>query len=109
MTSIPKKDDDQILRDGERLTVRMHMMDNVQIGVPGTAVADVQAHKPRSLPLSDEDIKRRNSSQESYETAISNRWRDPQPADAESSEPRQDHLDAHASYEKRLTSAWRHR
>jgi hypothetical protein len=108
MTSIPKKDDDQILRDGERLTVRMHMMDNVQIGVAGTAL-DAQAHKPGSLPLSDEDIKRRSSSQESYETAISHRWRDGPPAGPESSEPRQDHPDAYASYEMRLTSAWRHR
>jgi hypothetical protein len=108
MTSIPKKDRDKILSDGERLTVRMHMMDNLQIGVAGTAVA-AQAHKPGSLPLSDEDIKRRSSSQESYETAISHRWRDPQPAGAESSEPRQNHIDAYASYEMRLTSAWRHR
>ena len=108
MTSKFQDNDTNVLRDGERLTVRMHMMDKVQIGVAGTAV-DAQGHKPRSLPLSDEDIKRRSSSQESYESAISHRWRDPQPAGAESSEPRQHQLDVYASYEKRLTSAWRHR
>ena len=84
-------EDDEVVRDGQRVVVPMFMMDSLQRSVAAASAAPPQAfHKPTAVSISDADRANRASMYQGYDAKIGDRWRNPPPvlpaaADAEAS------------------------
>ena len=105
-------ENDEVLRDGEHIVIRMRMMDSVQRAVVGDAVlTDGVGHRPGSLPMTDSERERRTLLYRDHDEKLGERWRTPQPT-ASTTDARHStgdaRLDAYASYQERVTDAWRH-
>ena len=71
-------DDDNVVRDGERLVVSMQMMDGVQRAVADDVTAhhlDNVLNKPGSLPSTEAEWESRAAPYRDYEQQIAERWR----------------------------------
>lgn len=117
MTDTPRTrtddEDDEVLRDGERIVIRMSMMDSLQRAVVGDAAfTDAVGHKPGSLAMTDAERERRTSLYRDHDEKLGERWRTPLPT-ASTTDARHStgdaRLDAYARYQQRVTDAWRHR
>ena len=106
-------EDDRVLRDGERLTVRMHLMDGVQRAVTESAVrTDAVGHRPGSLPMTDAERERRASAlprprretQRAVEDSAADGQRDSRNGTRRAT-PDWTHT---ARYQQQVTDAWRH-
>lgn len=102
MTS--KRDDSDMLKDGEVLRVSMMLMDGVPRAVTGRSTpVSMVGHRPGSLPLTDAQRSERVERQRAYNDEVSQRWRSHAPQAP--GKPRPD--TARARYQDRLTNAWR--
>jgi hypothetical protein len=108
----PTDDDSEVVRDGERIVIRMSMMDSLQHAVAGgIAVADAVGHRPGSLPMTNAERERRTALYQDHDKRLSERWMTLQPT---ADTPDAGHstgdarLDAYARYQQRVTDAWRH-
>ena len=70
------EDEYDVARDGETVTVRMHMMDGLQHAVAGSAaIFDATGHRPGYAQLSDADRERRDALYRDHDAKLSERWR----------------------------------
>ena len=107
-------EDDEVVRDGQRVVVPVFMMDSLQRSVAAASAAPPQAfHKPTAVRISDADRAQRASLYQGYDAKIGERWKSPTPAlpaatDAKPAEgPGADQAATYAAYEHRVSNAWR--
>lgn len=74
------QDDDRVLKDGQTITVRMHMMDGFQRLVSGDTASNA-GHKPGALPVSLADHNSRTERYERRDQRVSDAWRTAPPLD----------------------------
>lgn len=102
------EDDEDVIRDGEKLCVSVMLMDSMQRAVAGNVAVPVM-HKPGYATLSDAQARDREATYSAYNTRVSQAWKNSGTvirADAQTGDAR---LDAYARYQARVSRAWRHR
>jgi hypothetical protein len=115
MTTTRTDDDDKnrVLKDGEKITVRMNFMDSVQTRIANNDDTNSVLHKPGYLPV--QAAAANDARAKLYETRdakLADRWRNPPPlVDQQQQEkkptvPAAD-ADPYAKRDKRLEDAWR--
>jgi hypothetical protein len=98
-----KQDDDDMLRDGETMTVPLILMDSA----PTDPTVRLEGHRPGYAVLSDAARNQRIERQRSQDAALNGRWRGTDASenltvDTRGSTPRE-------RYQARISSAWRRR
>lgn len=111
--SVVKLDKDEVIRDGQRLSVPMVMMD----GKPGTQAAPIvnaDHARPRFGVMTDAQVAQRMASQVKYEDKIANAWKNPTLPPQQDSKPAASApapvADAGAAYDRmkrRQEDAWK--
>jgi hypothetical protein len=93
-------DDKKVVKDGERITVPMYMMDRIQKSVVGTTLR----HAPGFVSLSDKDAEAKRAIYDAADKKLGERWRG---GEAASAKPQTTQDAAYASYNRRISEAWR--
>jgi hypothetical protein len=106
-------DDDGEIKDGESVTVPIHLMDARQRAVAAKfAFDDADAHRPQHLQLTAEQLRDRRQVRDGYLQDLTSAWRSPAPrgdsATTDSDvDPVQRRISARDEMIKRATTAWR--
>lgn len=106
--TIKHDDDDDVLQDGQQISVPLQLMDHAP-RIPAARVDDnfaMQGHRPGYVVIADAARSERIERQRAHDAELSKRWRGVKAAGA----PPADSLAlARARRDQRLTNAWRHR
>ena len=111
--TLKEESDNTILKDGECLRTSIYFMDSMQRAVAGSpSINDAfVGHRPGYAPINDQDRQRRRDMQAGYNTTIGDRWKSPTAMEsrdsASPSSPLTKRSQASASYNERITNAWR--
>ena len=109
---LKEESDDTILKDGECLRTSIHLMDSMQRAVAGSpSINDFVGHRPGYAPINDQDRQRRRDMQAGYNAIVGDRWKSPAVTESRDSASSSLQLtkrsQASASYNERITNAWR--
>jgi hypothetical protein len=106
------KDDDEIVRDGQKVVVPLHLMDEQQRFVASMQAAPVALHRPGQAVQSDADKQRRGALYDAYDQRVGSAWKNPKcvidavvKSDPVSSTAAGG--DLYTVYDKRLSERWK--
>ena len=113
-------EDDAVVKDGQRITVRMELMDSQQREVAARTVASSLAdHRPHAAVLSDAVLAHKVAAHKARDEALANRWRNPPPlslpavTDAKATDAKPatvqtvDHAAIYTAYDAKVAERWR--
>jgi len=106
-------ENDEIVRDGEHVIVPLYAMDAVQRAVSDTSAAPVSTfHRPGEVQISDNERTKRAAVYDTYNKALSDRWKNPSPLSrqalkATDQAPSADRATMYDRYDKALSERWR--